>query len=191
MGLLCAPSLSPAGGPLQQCTEPTSAWRWGSLLPPACLHCGLWALWAAMFSCLTPLEIDLARSSFDSLDTRRNGSLPSFETRQAFSLLKSVCKSIRSDEVLENEMALLAGAAEVDFDEFLKLAEAGKLAGARAREHEDELKHAFIAMGGSEDCTGLIDTKRLKKVVKDFGLTIDIGEENDAMSFQEFCSMLS
>ena len=57
---------------------------------------------------------------------------------------------------------------------------------------------AFIALGGNADKTGQISTERLRSIVKDFGLTIDIAkliQEYDTdrsgfVDYQEFAEMM-
>jgi len=60
-----------------------------------------------------------------------------------------------------------------DFSEFLKviIAQKAKQAG---QDDESDTVDAFIALGGNADKTGEISTDKLRSIVKDFGLTIDI-----------------
>merc|ERR1719181_1004217 len=65
------------------------------------------------------------------------------------------------------------GSGEIDFPEFLQVIQAQKekIAG---QDDESDTLDAFIALGGNADKTGEVSTEKLRGIVKDFGLTIDI-----------------
>ncbi|KAJ1492308.1 hypothetical protein T484DRAFT_1931493 [Baffinella frigidus] len=67
----------------------------------------------------------------------------------------------------------LDGNGVLSFDEFVKLVEAGGHCNTQAESDYDTLM-AFMTMGGGEDMSGFVDATRLRQVVKDFDLTIDI-----------------
>ena len=62
---------------------------------------------------------------------------------------------------------------EIEFAEFLKVIELQKASAEKANDETDTIE-AFVALGGSTDKSGEISTEKLRAVVKDFGLTIDI-----------------
>ena len=57
---------------------------------------------------------------------------------------------------------------------------------------------AFIALGGNADKTGEISTEKLRSIIKDFGLTIDIErlirevdtDHSGYIDYQEFAVMM-
>merc|ERR1712072_1554201 len=62
---------------------------------------------------------------------------------------------------------------EIDFGEFMKVIMGQKEKMANQDDESDTLD-AFIALGGQADKSGEIMTEKLRKIIKDFGLTIDI-----------------
>jgi calmodulin len=86
----------------------------------------------------------------------------------------------------------------LEFSEFLKAVELQKKV-EQKQDKESDLLGAFVAMGGNEDMTGVVDAQRLAKVIKeDFGLTIKIDEllhdldtNNDGqVNYEEFKFLL-
>ena len=90
------------------------------------------------------------------------------------------------------------GDGVLSFDEFVKVVESGGLTNSQAESDYDTLL-AFVTMGGQEDMTGHVDANKLRKVVQDFGLTIDLDallkqldENGDGeISFEEFRHILT
>jgi calmodulin len=64
----------------------------------------------------------------------------------------------------------------IDFGEFLKVVEHQKERNDNV-DDEEEMVDAFVACGGNEDRSGVVQKDTLVKIIKhDFGLTIDIEE---------------
>ena len=65
------------------------------------------------------------------------------------------------------------GSGQIDFPEFLTVILNQKAATA-GQDDESDTVDAFIALGGNDDKTGQVSTDKLRGIIKDFGLTIDI-----------------
>lgn len=87
---------------------------------------------------------------------------------------------------------------EIEFAEFMKVIEIQQASNAKVSDETDTIE-AFVALGGNADKTGEISTEKLRAVVKDFGLTIDIDKlirETDAdgsgqVDYPEFKAMMA
>lgn len=86
------------------------------------------------------------------------------------------------------------GSNEIDFKEFCAVILLQKQ--KESHDGESDTLDAFIALGGNQDKTGQVSTDKLRNIVKDFGLTIDINRliaETDTdrsgfIDYQEVCS---
>eukprot|EP00286_Rhodomonas_abbreviata_P001835 CAMPEP_0181291174 /NCGR_PEP_ID=MMETSP1101-20121128/1823_1 /TAXON_ID=46948 /ORGANISM="Rhodomonas abbreviata, Strain Caron Lab Isolate" /LENGTH=153 /DNA_ID=CAMNT_0023395541 /DNA_START=124 /DNA_END=585 /DNA_ORIENTATION=+ len=137
-------------------------------------------------------------TAFNQIDTSMKGFIMAEEVRDVYKLLGH--KSITDEEF----QALLAKTdidpeQEISFDDFLKLADsAGKPVNSQAESDYDTLL-AFVSMGGTSDMSGEVDVEKLRKVVKEFDLTIDIEGlvhelDNDGdgkVKWEEFKAMLT
>lgn len=131
------------------------------------------------------------RVAFADIDVNGDGKLDIWEIRRVFQSVGIVPK--------EDDLYALAQAADtsgdgaIDFDEFVAVLESS---GRREVQLGDELEtlEAFTALGGNSDKTGSIDTQKVKQVIGEFGLTIEIEEllsflDSDAsglIDFEEF-----
>eukprot|EP00697_Spironema_sp_BW2_P008064 gnl/Spiro4/22560_TR11127_c4_g1_i1.p1 gnl/Spiro4/22560_TR11127_c4_g1~~gnl/Spiro4/22560_TR11127_c4_g1_i1.p1 ORF type:complete len:167 (-),score=42.91 gnl/Spiro4/22560_TR11127_c4_g1_i1:40-540(-) len=149
-------------------------------------------------SCLmTPHEIDIATTSFLSFDTTGSRVI---ETVHVPAVLRAIGYKITDEEAF----TLLDGVERrcpntIDFDEFLLVFEAKKRASrTNVLGYDPDTADAFVAMGGKPDRTGDISTDKLRKTVKEFGLTIDIDQliteydrdSSGMIDYGEFSTML-
>ena len=89
------------------------------------------------------------------------------------------------------------GSNEIDFGEFCKVIQIQKAASAGLSDETDTID-AFIALGGNADKTGNVSADKLRSIIKDFGLTIDIDrlikevdtDHSGLIDFQEFAVMM-
>merc|ERR1719162_124274 len=89
------------------------------------------------------------------------------------------------------------GSGEIDFSEFLKVISSQKTKTA-GMDDESDTVDAFIALGGRSDKSGEISTDKLRAVIKDFGLTIDIDrlirdtdtDHSGLIDYEEFKQMM-
>ncbi|KAL1495619.1 hypothetical protein AB1Y20_016487 [Prymnesium parvum] len=116
-------------------------------------------------------EIEACRDAFSKFDKDGSGAISDWE-------LRAMLQSMGQDPTDEELFDMIAevdsdGSGEIDFSEFLKviIAQKAKQAG---QDDESDTVDAFIALGGNPDKTGEISTDKLRTIVKDFGLTIDI-----------------
>jgi Ca2+-binding EF-hand superfamily protein len=87
------------------------------------------------------------------------------------------------------------GSGQIDFDEFLQVV---AMYMPDDQDNEKEILSAYIAMGGDPDKGGFIEADRLRKVVKEFGLTIDLEallahydtDYSGKIEFDEFKAMM-
>lgn len=121
----------------------------------------------------TERDIKESRDAFERFDRDRSGTLDLWELRAALQDL--------GKEPTEDELSMLISAVddehdgEVDFEAFLGLIDHLKKRYSVDRE-DVETVSAFVAMGGNPDKTGEINTEKLKSVVKDYKLKINIEE---------------
>ena len=139
-------------------------------------------------------EIEACRAAFANFDKDGSGSIDAFELKAMLS-----CASLRPPPLpshhaahaifraraamgqdLEDEeiFDLIAtvdadGSGQIDFPEFLTVILNQKAATA-GQDDESDTVDAFIALGGNDDKTGQVSTDKLRGIIKDFGLTIDI-----------------
>lgn len=130
------------------------------------------------------------RMAFRDFDANGDGRLDIWEIRRVFEVVGITPR--------EEDLCLLAAAADtsgdgsIDFDEFVAVLEAG----TRQSESRDEQEtvEAFLALGGNADKTGSIDSDKVKQVIAEFGLTIEIDEllsyldadKSGMIDFEEF-----
>jgi len=116
-------------------------------------------------------EIDACREAFARFDKDNSGAVDMWE-------LRATLQSMGQDPTDEELFDMIAevdsdGSGEIDFSEFLKVIQSQKSKLAN-QDDESDTVDAFIALGGHADKTGEISTDKLRAIVKDFGLTIDI-----------------
>ncbi len=121
---------------------------------------------------LSQEELEKCRTSFLRFDKDRNGTIDAFELRAALTSFGAA----PSDEDLFAMIAEVDANANgvVDFPEFVRVLE-GHKARVEALGSESDLVDAFVACGGNDDRSGLVERERLVKIVKeDFGLAFNI-----------------
>jgi calmodulin len=141
--------------------------------------------------------IQKCREAFNTFDQDGSGTI---DTQEMKLLLEAIGEA-PTEEELFRFMADVDedGTGEIEFAEFLRAFE--KQRGGQ-QEVEDELDtlDAFVALGGSGDKTGFIDTGRLIHVVKDeFGMTIKIErlieeldkDKDGKINYQEFAALFA
>eukprot|EP00316_Scyphosphaera_apsteinii_P022478 CAMPEP_0119307484 /NCGR_PEP_ID=MMETSP1333-20130426/7968_1 /TAXON_ID=418940 /ORGANISM="Scyphosphaera apsteinii, Strain RCC1455" /LENGTH=153 /DNA_ID=CAMNT_0007311037 /DNA_START=13 /DNA_END=474 /DNA_ORIENTATION=- len=116
-------------------------------------------------------EIEACREAFARFDKDHSGAIDMWE-------LRATLQSMGQDPTDEELFDMIAevdsdGSGEIDFAEFLKVISSQKSKLAK-QDDESDTVDAFIALGGKADKTGEISTDKLRAIIKDFGLTIDI-----------------
>ena len=145
---------------------------------------------------LTNDEIESCRTAFAEFDKDNSGAIDRYE-------LKATLESMGQNPTDEELFDMIAAvdddnSGEIDFSEFLQVMLAQKTTQEGEDEEQDTLD-AFIALGGSRDKTGEISTEKLRSVIKDFGLMIDIErlikevdtDESGFVDFREFRAMMT
>mmetsp|Transcript_32360 Transcript_32360/g.82491 ORF Transcript_32360/g.82491 Transcript_32360/m.82491 type:complete len:152 (-) Transcript_32360:79-534(-) len=140
-------------------------------------------------------EIEACREAFARFDKDNSGAIDAWE-------LRATLQSMGQDPTDEELFDMIAevdsdGSGEIDFSEFLKVISSQKTKTA-GMDDESDTVDAFIALGGRSDKGGEISTEKLRAVIKDFGLTIDIDRlirETDTdhsgyIDYQEFKQMM-
>ena len=116
------------------------------------------------------LRVNLRRV-FDDFDNDGSGTISTAEFQ---TILAAANVSISDAEAARLvEAADTDGSGEIDFPEFLTVIFNQKAATAGQDDGSDTVD-AFIALGGNDDKTGQVSTDKLRGIIKDFGLTIDI-----------------
>eukprot|EP00921_Rhytidocystis_pertsovi_P009685 GHVQ01015618.1.p1 GENE.GHVQ01015618.1~~GHVQ01015618.1.p1 ORF type:complete len:149 (-),score=21.48 GHVQ01015618.1:561-1007(-) len=139
--------------------------------------------------------IQKCREAFSTFDADNSGSIDRFEMR----LLLQAIGENPTEEELFRFMADIDedGGGQIEFSEFLRAFEKQRVT---TTEHDDEQDtiDAWVVLGGNADKTGLLDTGKLVKIVKeDFGMTIDIQRlcteldlnQDGTIVFQEFAAL--
>uniref|UniRef100_A0A7S0I9G7 EF-hand domain-containing protein n=1 Tax=Micromonas pusilla TaxID=38833 RepID=A0A7S0I9G7_MICPS len=120
---------------------------------------------------LSQEEIDGCREAFNKFDKDGSGTIDALE-------LKATLNAMGQNPTEEEIFQMISqvdddNSGEIEFAEFIKVIENQKTTAAKANDETDTID-AFIALGGQPNKTGEISTDKLKEVIKDFGLTIDI-----------------
>mmetsp|Transcript_20621 Transcript_20621/g.51367 ORF Transcript_20621/g.51367 Transcript_20621/m.51367 type:complete len:161 (+) Transcript_20621:36-518(+) len=145
---------------------------------------------------LSQEEINGCREAFNKFDKDGSGTIDASE-------LKATLNAMGQNPTEEEIFQMISqvdddNSGEIEFAEFLKVIENQKASAAKANDETDTIE-AFVALGGHSDKTGEISTEKLRAVVKDFGLTIDIEKlirETDAdgsgkVDYEEFKAMMA
>lgn len=121
----------------------------------------------------SPQRLGLAdyKAAFDRADADGSGALDLDEIRMVF---KDVGAYPSDSELQYISRMLEANDGEINFENFVKILEKSGAEGESSE--EAETLEAFIALGGGADKSGFVDADRIKKVIQDFGLTIQIDE---------------
>jgi len=143
---------------------------------------------------LTNKERNDCRDAFDKFDKDASGAISDWELR---AMLQSMGQDPTDEEIFDMIAAVDEdGSAEIDFKEFCAVIKMQK--DKESNDGESDTLDAFIALGGNADKTGQVSTDKLRHVVKEFGLTIDINRliaETDTdrsgfIDYNEFAVMM-
>lgn len=153
------------------------------------------------YSRLTKEEIAHCCKIFDKQDLTKKGEIGFYEFRNAFLDLGQTVSDAELCHVLGWNPATLEETVKK-----AKLKQSDMLAVADyikrryyAEDEDSDTVEAFIAMGGNFDRSGHVSIQKLKNVVSDFNLTINIDkliDEHDIdhsgfVDFDEFAAMLA
>ena len=133
-------------------------------------------------------EVRKCQEVFDRFDTEGTGSIETWELRE--------CLQELGEEPSEEELFSMISELDQDpggkigFKEFVRLVELQKATRMEYKPDMDTLE-AFVALGGNPDKTGQLDTQKLKTLVLDLGLTVDIDKlimeaDTDGSGFVDF-----
>eukprot|EP00979_Chaetoceros_neogracilis_P013992 scaffold4289_cov246-Chaetoceros_neogracile.AAC.4 len=123
---------------------------------------------------LSEEEITGCREAFLSFDKDRSGTIDVWELRQVLEALGQAPTEDELFQMISEVDENMSGS--IDFGEFLKVVEHQKERNDNV-DDEEEMVDAFVACGGNEDRSGVVQKDTLVKIIKhDFGLTIDIEE---------------
>mmetsp|Transcript_1472 Transcript_1472/g.2108 ORF Transcript_1472/g.2108 Transcript_1472/m.2108 type:complete len:156 (+) Transcript_1472:237-704(+) len=141
-------------------------------------------------------EIDSCREAFMKFDKDNSGTIDLAELKETLSAM--------GQKPTDEELFLMIsqvdddGSGEIEFSEFLKLILSQKLQRAELASEVD-LVDAFMALGGNSDKSGCIKTDKLRRIIEDFGLLIDIEglivatdlDNSGFIDFHEFKHMMA
>mmetsp|Transcript_43073 Transcript_43073/g.52237 ORF Transcript_43073/g.52237 Transcript_43073/m.52237 type:complete len:168 (+) Transcript_43073:216-719(+) len=127
---------------------------------------------------LSAEEIEACREAFKTFDKDGSGTIDITE-------LKSTLSITMGQQPTDEELFLMIsqvdddGSGEIEFGEFLKVMENNKwlngtMEGNGRSEDETDTIEAFVALGGNKDKTGSVSFDRLRQVIADFDLTVDV-----------------
>lgn len=112
------------------------------------------------------------RAAFKRYDINGDGRLDIWEIKQVF---KDVGIQPSEDDIKQITQAIDNSNEDgLTFEEFVSVME--KEHGSKEEGDERETLEAWVALGGSLDHTGSIDSDKLKKIINDFSLTVNIDE---------------
>ncbi|GHP10857.1 SH3 domain-containing YSC84-like protein 1 [Pycnococcus provasolii] len=116
-------------------------------------------------------EIAACREAFAKFDKDGSGTI---DTNELKATLQSMGQNPTEEELFQMISQVDDDASgEIEFAEFLKVIENQKAAQAAADDDSDTVE-AFVALGGNPDRSGEISTDKLRAVIQEFQLTIDI-----------------
>jgi Ca2+-binding EF-hand superfamily protein len=138
---------------------------------------------------LTTKEMTEFKELFNSFDKDCSGALSIYE-------LKAVMNAVSSGTLFAEQVMMILADVEPEspdcftYEEFLDMMRIYKKQ-YRGIEQDDETLAAFVALGGNKDRTGSISTEKMKEVVRELGLTIDIEQlileaDEDGSGFVDF-----
>ena len=110
------------------------------------------------------------REAFNRFDMDKNGSLDLWELRHVFQSVGIMPSEAELYQIAS--AADTSGDGSISFSEFVALLESG--ANETEDQEEVETLEAFVALGGNPDKTGSVDTDKMKQIISDFGLTVEI-----------------
>ena len=120
---------------------------------------------------LSQEDVNACREAFNKFDKDGSGTIDASELKAT---LNAMGQDLNEEEIFQMISQVDDdNSGEIEFAEFLKVIENQKASAAKASDETDTVE-AFVALGGNSDKTGEISTEKLRAVVKDFGLTIDI-----------------
>lgn len=145
---------------------------------------------------LTAEELEMCRKAFQMFDKDNSGTIDTKELRTALSAL--------GQNPSEEELFVMIsqvdedGSRCVEFSEFVRVIQINKQLGAKDAEENDTVD-AFVSLGGNADKTGRISRDKLKAILEEFELTINLDrllaeadrDQNGWLSYDEFKSILA
>lgn len=116
-------------------------------------------------------ELINCRKAFQQFDINGNGTIDLRELKHALSLMGQH----PSDEELFVMMNHVDkdGSKEIEFAEFVQAIQINKSMSKRSDDEADTLD-AFVALGGNHDKTGKVLVDRLRSILEEFEMKIDI-----------------
>eukprot|EP00891_Asterochloris_glomerata_P002937 jgi/Astpho2/2937/Aster-x0120 len=150
----------------------------------------------------------MCRKAFNSFDNDGSGTVDVKELKTVMEAVGQHCSDaeltamlneVRSQHVQSSSIKMQVDedkSGEIEFPEFLRLAERQKQ--AQARPDNGDTVEAFVALGGKADKSGKVLLEKLRATVKEFELTIDLEtmladmdkEGTGGIDFAEFQSLL-
>eukprot|EP00798_Chlamydomonas_sp_ICE-L_P010184 gene10184-8091_t len=145
----------------------------------------------------TPLneeEMEMCRKAFQMFDKAGNGTIDVNELQAALLALGQT----PSDEDLFVMISQVDEdcSREIEFAEFVKAIQINKAMTEKNAVEQDTID-AFVALGGNADKTGTVKILRMKNVLEDFELALDVmkfvsdPEEKTGLEYEEFKTILS
>jgi len=141
-------------------------------------------------------EIDACRVAFANFDKDNSGTIDMLELRDAL-------REIGQHPTEEELFMMIAqvdddGTGGIEFSEFLKVILNQKTQAAERADERDTID-AFVAMGGSADKTGVIQTDKLVRVIQEFELQVDVEallsdtdqDKSGFIDYKEFYNLLN
>mmetsp|Transcript_13119 Transcript_13119/g.31022 ORF Transcript_13119/g.31022 Transcript_13119/m.31022 type:complete len:148 (-) Transcript_13119:128-571(-) len=145
---------------------------------------------------LSQEEINGCREAFNKFDKDGSGTIDASELKAT---LNAVGQSPSDEEIFQMISQVDDdNSGEIEFSEFLKVIENQKVSAAQVSDETDTVE-AFVALGGNTDKSGEISTEKLRTVVKEFGLTIDLDrlireidtDGSGKVDYEEFKAMMA
>ena len=136
--------------------------------------------------------------AFKKFDRDNSGQLDLWELTAVLQVIDN-SKNISEDDLLSLINTVDEdGTGTIDMDEFIELVDKRKNAANPDADDQDTVD-TFVALGGNPDKSGEVNTERLRKVFKDFKLSVDIDalissidtDSSGYIDYEEFRVLLS
>uniref|UniRef100_A0A7S0RM74 EF-hand domain-containing protein n=1 Tax=Chlamydomonas leiostraca TaxID=1034604 RepID=A0A7S0RM74_9CHLO len=140
-------------------------------------------------------ELEMCRKAFQLFDKDGSGTIDVKELKTALTAL--------GQQPTDEELFVMIsqvdedGSKEIEFQEFIHAIQINK-AMSEKNSNEQETIDAFVALGGNADKTGKIPADRLREIIEEFELTLNVDKfiaevDKDAsgwIEFEEFRALL-
>jgi len=128
------------------------------------------------------------KAAFKKYDTNSSGKIDHMELQNAF---ERIGQKMSIDEVARILEAMdIDNDGEISFTEFTVMV-ASQVSERPPEEKLSEFAESFCILGGNHDLSGVISRENVSELVERFGLTIDVSQFGDELTYGDFEKLMS